>query len=69
MTVKDQFWRYMQRTDSTNRVTKEDLEKYGLDICLLKAAMEPEEFEQWYAEELARWEARSRERGKANAGE
>jgi hypothetical protein len=50
-------------TSPINRVTKEDLEKYGIMVCLLKAAMEPEAFEKWYAEELARREERAKARG------
>jgi hypothetical protein len=40
-------------------ITKEDLEKYGLALCLIKMAMTPEQFDTWYAEELARRQERT----------
>jgi hypothetical protein len=48
---------------SLTPITKEDLEKYDLAICLIKMAMTPEQFEKWYAEELARREERAKARG------
>jgi hypothetical protein len=45
---------------SLTPITEEDLKKYDLAICMLKMAMTPEQFDKWYAEELARREARKR---------
>ena len=47
---------------SLTPITEADLEKYGIAICLIKAAMSPEQFEEWYAGELARQRARAEAR-------
>jgi hypothetical protein len=43
-------------------ITKEDLEKYDLAICLIKMSMTPGQFEKWYGEELVRREVRAKTR-------
>ena len=45
-------------------ITEEDLKKYGIAICLIKSAMTPEQFEEWYAGELARQRTRAEAREK-----
>ena len=47
-------------------ITEKDLEKYGIAICLLKSAMTPEQFEKWYAEELACQRARVEKKANGN---
>ena len=50
-------------------ITEEDLEKYGIAICLIKSSMTPEQFEKWYAGELTRQRARAEAREKEKKDE